>query len=175
MAGAEETIDNEVEFGNVNNSWARLCSTFSGLSSCFWEDLTAILRTSDRCLGQRRITQRRHEASQKGKRAAQANSAATDFDTEWSKSLDFRSESIFCFLRLNLENRLSQNFNYWHNSSPWQTTLSYLTFYAAHGLEWWGLNVLSTFPLHQIHISYSVSSELNSWAYQGFSSLYWFL
>lgn len=60
-----------------------------------FEKISAILRTSDLCLGQHRITKRRHEASQKGKRAAQANSAASVFDTEWSKSSDFRVNLFF--------------------------------------------------------------------------------
>lgn len=137
MAGVEGTKDNEAEsrFGKVNNSRqtdketadrnsirplqfksgpssGRLCPD---LCIVFWDNLTAILKTSDRGLGAAQNNKETTWIQSRRKEAAHENSAAAVSDTEGSKSLHFSTSKwvYFCFPQLNLENRFSQNFDYW--------------------------------------------------------------
>lgn len=69
--------------------WAQSDKLSSDLCIVFEKMLTAILETSDRSLGQHRITKRQHETHSKRKEGADENSVAAVSDTEGSKSLDF--------------------------------------------------------------------------------------
>lgn len=177
VASAEETTDNEVKshFGKANNSWlhgwhgnstlqlhqapsvrAQLWSTFSRLASCILRNPSNYLQDLWPWFWEAQDNKIRHEASERWKRAAR-QTAATVFDTE---SLNpHASEWIyFCFLQLNLENRFSQNFNYWQNSLA--------------DNRWFGMALMSCQHSHCIKsTSHIVEHELHSWANQDFFPL----
>lgn len=131
MAGVEWTKDNgaESQFGKVNNSWLtdKVNSTLHLHQAPFRSSLVPVLDDNSpdfvfskaRPLivvwGQRRIRKRHHEFNHRGSKHARENPAAAVSDTEGSKSLDFSTSKrvYFCFPQLNLENRFSQNFDYW--------------------------------------------------------------